>query len=275
MWLLGGCAMATLLAMVACVLIFVLIGGLVSGLVVSKMRTTGVSTTTTEMRALTVTGRPDITVTNDNGQVTVQAGAAGAITITASKTAYGTTSAQALDGIHVNVSQSGDSIRVSTSSDLNTNIQHQVNLTLTVPARSDVTVENGTGNVQISDIAGKLSLQTATGTVQTTGVTFANGSSIQVHTGDIRLNGTLAAGCALEARASVGAVTGELSLAGPTHMDIRTGAGTLTLTGWNIPVTQQTPGARATGDSGSNPTGTLTVRVQVGNITLSNRTARA
>jgi hypothetical protein len=264
-----------LLVLLACVLLAVLVGGLISGLMVSGVRTFDTSVSASQTQAFPVSGTPVISVTNSIGQVRVQTGASDTVRVEASRTAYGTRSQTALDAVRVNASQQGNTITINTNTTGQSGIpRYEVNLTITVPQQADITVEQNSGNITVANVRGHLALHTNTGRVQTQGVTFASGSSLHVETGDIALGGTLPANSTLDLRIATGSVSGSLALAAATHVDATTNIGDITLSGWNIPVTRSAPGASASGDVGASdtqPSSTLTIRVQTGSISLSDQ----
>jgi hypothetical protein len=267
-WLIGGCLVVVLLVGVACVAL-----GLAAGRFFSVVaHQTPASTTSSQ--TFTVTGAPTLVIHDSAGQVTVNTGSVGNVTVQVTKIAHDTSATAAqrdLDSIQFTATQTGNTINVDAQFDQAFSFSRQLtaDLDITVPATANLTVRVETGTVQIEGVSGLISATVTTGTFAAHDVTLADGSRVDMTTGDATVVGALAAGAKL---ITIRVTTGNADLTLPAstsaHLDAATSVGNIAISGWSIPVTHSGPGATAAGDMIANPSGTLSVHVSTGNITL-------
>ena len=169
------------------------------------------------------------------------------------------------------VTQSGNSIKVVTTFDEGNGIGRQahVDLTFTVPPTTNVSAQVTAGTVSLTGISGLLSANVVAGNLETDGVTLADGSRIAITTGDLQFAGTIPAGASLDVSVDTGLASLALLASTTAHLDARTNVGTIEISGWPLSASKDNVGASAVGDLGANPQGTITVRVQTGNIDIS------
>ncbi len=67
---------------------------------------------------------------------------------------------------------------------------------------------------------------------------------------------------------SAGTVTMNLPRDTNTHLDASASAGNVSVNGWDVSTTHNAANTTVTGDLGSNPSGTLTIQVSAGSVTL-------
>jgi hypothetical protein len=218
---------------IACVVLGVVFGRFVN----TFAHETPVASTTTQTFA--VTGTPSLTVHDTAGNVTITTGNTRTVTVQITKNARDTSSSAAqndLNAISVSATQTGNAINVDARFGPSGSAFQQlsVDLVITVPA-------------------------------------LADGSLIDVTAGNLTLDAPLAlsAGGSLTVTASAGNVDLTLPANTAAHLDASVSFGNITIAGWSIPVTRSGAGATATGDMGASPSGTLTIRVTAGNISLS------
>lgn len=269
MWLLGLVVGVVVLALLACALV----GGLVIGIIFKVANE--VSATATSTQTYTVSGVPGLDIHNAAGRVQVQRGAPGAVSVQITKVARDTSqqAAQAdLDKIGVNITQTGDQLTLTTTfADEDAVIgSSAVNLLISVPPEANITANVTAGDVQISDISGLMEITTGAGSATLQNVTLGDGSRLQIATGPATVSGALAAGANVNIAVSTGSVT--LRLPGDTQarLDARTNIGSITINGWPLEASRlDRVGATANGALGDSPTATIQIRVDTGNITIS------
>jgi hypothetical protein len=253
------------------------LGGVFAGFLIHVANEVPVSETTTQ--AFIVTGAPSLDIQDTAGNVEVVAGSAGTVGVEVTKSVRAATSDEAqgdLKGIHVAVTQTGNTIKVVTNFDEASGIgrQPRVDLTLTVPPTTNISTQVTTGEVTITGISGLFNLGVVAGSLETEAATFADGSRIHVTTGNLQLNGSVPTGASLDVSVDTGQASLELPGSTAAHLDARTNVGSIEISGWPLSASKDNVGASAVGDLGTNPQGTITVRVQTGNIDISSDVAR-
>jgi DUF4097 and DUF4098 domain-containing protein YvlB len=134
-----------------------------------------------EEKTLGVTGPVNLTVENDHGNVSVQAGADGQVSIKSEKTGWGSNDADAqaaLKELKVIVVQDGNNVNISVQQPVQVEILEigseygSVNFTITVPKETVTDLHSSYGDVKLDGTTGKADVQSDFGNVT---VTNANG----------------------------------------------------------------------------------------------------
>jgi hypothetical protein len=264
-WIIGGILALIVLAG----LVITLLAALVGGFVFSTIGQNEQSATTTQ--TFVVSGTPNLVISDAAGNVTIQQGGGNQVAVQVTKHAWGITDADAkgvLNNMVVNVSQSGTTITVQTQ--WSGSARQSIDVLVTVPRQSNADVHLGAGNIDARQLTGAITLDTGAGNVTADTATFAGTSRLHTGAGNISVNGAIATGAAVDILVGAGNATLTLPSDTPAHLTASTGVGNLTITGWQIPVSGMV-GHSASGDLGSNPTGTLTIQVGTGNLTLMSR----
>ncbi len=269
-WLLGG----TLGFLVIGAIIIALLGGLLFWTLIKVTNSVELTRTTTQI--FSVSGPVSLTVQNTTGYIKVLAGPDGKITADVTKRVRDASQAAAqrdLDEMPVSLTQNGNTLSVDARTTWNTNPNRQLSaeLVLMVPATTAVHLEQTTGDVVVIGTVGVLFVQLTTGSVGTQGVTMMADSQARVTTGALNIDGELLSGASLNASVITGTARFMFPAATATHLEASVTTGTIVISGWQIPVTQHTPGASASGNLNANPTSTLTIQVTTGEIQLKPR----
>ncbi len=271
-WLIGGCLGLVIIVGIACVAL-----GLAAGRFVSTIaHETPVASTTTQ--TFTVTGTPSLSIHDPAGNVTVRTGDTRTVIVQITKNARDTSSSAAqndLNAISASATQTGNAINVDARFDQGNMVTRQltVDLDITVPPTANLTLRVEAGNVAIDGVSGRITATVSAKNLdvpgfEAHGVTLADGSNIDVSFGNVQLDGALATGASVAVTVSAGNADLTLPASTAAHLDASTTAGSITITGWSIPITRSGGGATASGDMGASPSGTLTVHVADGDITL-------
>jgi hypothetical protein len=268
---LGGCLMA-----VAGALALVAAGVGAWGALIANE---DAATATTEVRALPVSAAPTVRVRNPWGDVTVVAGGADRVTVQATGTTRRLSQRQAgndLQEMGVELVQTADGVTVETRQDRGGGFptRTRLDLLVTAPPTSNLDAELGLGDLEARGLTGTMRVDVDRGSVRLDGVALSGASTVEVENGDVDLRGQLAADEQLEVQVDVG----DVRLALPTRTDARLEAGTregeVSVLGWPIPVSDDYDGeftGSARGDLSPNPTGGVTIEVNVGDITVASR----
>ena len=253
----------------------------------------GPELTDTTNQSFAVGGAPVLVVHNTFGSIRVAAGDGGAIHVEATRHARGITSeAQQTDlnVITITCTQQGDTVHVDARvSQPSVALARQVwaDLRITVPPATSVDARaeagnveiNGTqapltahvdaGNLELNGTSGQLNANVRAGNLEATEVAVADGSRIAVAAGQVTLRGTLAPRANVEIRVEAGRARLTLPRTTATHLEAVAEVGAISINGWPVPVARNVVAARATGDLGTGDLGRLTVRVSIGDVTLS------
>jgi len=107
------------------------------------------------------------------------------------------------------------------------------------------------------------------GNLEMRGVTLASGSELTCNAGNLVIAAALATGASADLRVNAGNARLRLPTGTAAYLDARTHAGSIDVSGFPVQVTRRFAQATASGALGPEPQGTLTVRVDAGNVTLS------
>lgn len=268
-WSLGCLLAIVLLALLACALI----GGLVMGIAFKLANEVTASSTTTQ--SFLVNDTPSLDIHNAAGHVRVQQGAAGTVNVQITRTARDTSQSAAqadLDNIVVTATQTGNQIAITS------NFQdggyfataNTVNLLITVPATTNIAADVAAGEVEINGVSGLMEISGGAGTVTLQDTALADGTRIHVATGTVTLIGTVPGTAAVDISVGTGDVTLRLPADTSTQLDARTNVGDIHITGWQVQMMRiNKVGTVANGPLGTQPTATIHVRVDAGNISVS------
>ena len=271
-WILGGVVAALVLIGLVVALLIALVGGLA----LNGLWTTHTSVSS---RAFRVDGTPTLVVTNASGNVSVVAGDASTVTVQTTMRARVADSGwaqRAFDSMNVAFTQQGN--RITATSTFSPGLMvgiaqgRSIDYVITAPAGSSVQADVSAGNVDVSNTTGALTLTTSAGNITTSNTGFAAGSTLRTSAGNVIANGYLMSGGSLRVGVSAGNATIGLPASTATRLDASVNTGNLTITGFPVQVTSSgLIGHRATGDTGPNPQGSVTVTVSTGNVTITAR----
>ena len=268
-WVIGCMLGVLLLALLACALV----GGLVVGIAFKLANE--VTATTTSTQSFVVNAFPSLTIHNASGRLDVQPGPAGIIGLQITKTARDTSQSAArtaLDGIIVDSTQAGDQIAISTNFPDGSVFasSSSVNLALTVPPNTTIAADVTAGDIQISGISGLLEISGGAGNITLQDVAIADGSRIHMTTGSVTIRGAVMASASVDISVSTGNVNLQLPTDTAAQLDAHTSLGAIHVSGWPMQTTRvNSLGEDAEGPLGAQTTGAIHIRVDSGDITVS------
>ncbi len=284
----GGIFGLATLALAGCCLV----GGLGIGIAMLRSGsggTTGTAVTQRQTTSFDVGFRPSVSIYDAAGSVSVTPGPDDKVGVQVTKRIANVPNAERiLSDVQVSMTKGGNAVTIETrnasatpstsassptaSSPTALSVSSTVALALTVPVATQLTVEVGAGNVTIQRIAGQMRVTTASGSITIQDAVFAGVSQLTTTTGNVTLDGEMASASLLGAQAQTGTITATLPALLNGHLDARAEAGTVTVTGWSVPVTRvNTAGAQAVGDLRPDPTDYITLRVTTGAISVAPR----
>jgi hypothetical protein len=120
-------------------------------------------------------------------------------------------------------------------------------------------------------VTGVLDVTNTAGTVTMQDVTAQGTSTVTVTTGTLSFAGALAKDATMTATVTTGNANIRLPQTSATHFDASTRVGSVSVSTWAVVVHQSGVGQSAVFDLNPQPINTLTVRVDIGTITLSAR----
>jgi hypothetical protein len=229
----------------------------------------------TDARSFSVSGTPTVTLHMDAGTMHVVSGGSGQVSVSLYKEVHAITHAaaqQALDGITLDATQSGDAITVTVhglSFDANfASLRRTLDLTLTVPASANLSATVSAGTMEIGDVAGNLDVRMDAGNLTLRDVTLQGDSSLRLSAGNLDFRGAIDPGATVDVSVDAGNATLRLPRATPTHLAARTSAGNIAVIGWPGGDAHARSNDTLALDLNPQPTNTLTVQVSFGNVTV-------
>ncbi|HEU5347987.1 MAG TPA: DUF4097 family beta strand repeat-containing protein [Ktedonobacterales bacterium] len=231
--------------------------------------------TATSRYQFAVPGNPAITISNTAGQVTITKGTTEQVTVVATKFARSSSNEAArdqLDEITVTAVPTADGARITAATGPSNLInQRRVNLRITVPETSNLTVTMSAGTLSITSITGRLDLTSSAGTVDLNDMTVQGATTIKVSAGTLNFNGALANDARVTATVATGNANIRLPRTSATHLDASARIGGVNVTDWTATTQRSGAGQSTAFDLNPQPTSTMTVRVDVGSINISAR----
>ena len=264
-WL-GGC-------LIGCVVLLIVCGALTAVLAGIALNST--PATATVDKDFSVSGVPTLDIHSAAGTVHVNPSTDGQIHVHGTKRARALTHSQAqsdLNAISISLSQTGNVVDIRTEipgGGANFGVfTRQVDLDVTTPATTNLSVVENAGTLDVSGLTGKLTAQVNAGSMTLDSMEMANGSALHVNAGSLALNGSLQPGASLTVEVNAGSADLTLPRSTSAHLDASASAGSVNINGWSIAESRNGPNTTASGDLNPNPTGTITIRVSAGSATL-------
>jgi hypothetical protein len=235
--------------------------------------------TAATLHTFTVHGAPKVIVNDPAGSVTFAPGDTGSVRVEATRRARDRSEGaarNALATITLDLRQEDETVsviaRFSGAGSAWPGASRLVDLLLTVPVSSGVTVNEGAGDVSVGALAGPVSAHVDAGNVRVTGATMTGASQVQVGAGNLTFDGALSDGAALDARIGAGNATHTLPTTLAAHIEAQTGAGAINVQGWPIaPRHRSGATVLAEGDTQAGALTQLMVEVEAGDITIQAR----
>jgi hypothetical protein len=232
--------------------------------------------TDTTTKTFPVAAPVTLTIQNPAGNVTIRQGSANQVSVQITKvvrTLNQSVATRELNQMVVNTIQNGNTLQVQTNYSTSffdgVRSSRSVDLLVTTPQQTAVTLRLNAGNATVMDLHGTMDLQLNAGNLTVSGAEVAGNSSLRTDAGNITANLSMTPKATLSVQINAGNATLTLPTDTPARLDARVNLGSISVTGWSIPVTHPTPpSAAANGDLGTNASADLQIQVNVGAVTL-------
>lgn len=230
--------------------------------------------TKTETFEFSVRGAPHLVVRDFAGNVRLSAGQPGQVLVRVTKKARGLLSSVGesdLERIHVEATQHGDTISIVVESQHHTLLGGSLSadIEVTAPPQARIDLRLNAGNAEIEGLQGPVKARVNAGNLDLRGSRMEERSELECNAGNLTIAVALAPRATLDASVNAGNVRLRLPRATAAHFDARTHAGSIEVSGFSqVAVTRRYAQQTAVGALGSNPQGTVTVRVDAGNVSL-------
>lgn len=207
-----------------------------------------------------VTGDP-----NANGVVTVS------MTASVKTTSYNA-ARNIVQAIKLTTTQSGDTITISLIDGngfaLQAFLGPNITLAITTPTHTSISGAVQAGALTAENLTGALTVTDNAGAVNLHHMTFTGASTLRLQAGALLFDGALATGATVDASVNAGSVVAILPRQSGAHLDASATSGSVAVVGWNATITRGVANASTIADVGANPTGSLTIRVNAGSVTV-------
>ena len=205
--------------------------------------------------------QPTLIVNNDVGSIHVEPGSSSNNVHVKVKKSGGNP-----DDIKVNYSQNGNTVTV-TIKRVNTSSTTKADADITVPNKSNLQLQNGTGDIEVTGIEGKLLLTNGTGSINATQVKLSSNSQLQTGTGSVNFSGSIDGGN-YQFQSNTGDVEVSLPSDASFHVNANTDTGSISSDFSGVAIERNIVGASASGTIGSTPSATITLTTNTGSIHL-------
>lgn len=206
--------------------------------------------------------QPTLIVNNDVGSIHVQPGSSSNNVHVKVKKSGGNP-----DDIKVSYSQNGNTVTV-TIKRVNTSSTTKADADITVPNKSNLQLQNGTGDIEVTGIEGKLSLTNGTGSIDATQIKLSSDSKLQTSTGSVNFSGSIGGSGNYQFQSNTGDVEVSLPSDASFHFNANTDTGSISSDFSGVAIERNIVGASASGTIGSTPSATITLTTNTGSIHL-------
>ena len=222
------------------------------------------SNSNTETRDFTLSGNtpPTLITNNDVGSVNVQPGSnSNNMHVKVTK------SGDNPNDIQVNYNQSGNTVMI-TIKRINADSNARAEADITLPTKSDLQLQDGTGDITVTGTEGKMSLTNGTGSINATQVKVTSNSQLQTSTGSVNFSGSIGGG-KYQFQSNTGDVDVSLPHNASFQVTAKANVGSISSDFPNVTVQQENVvGASASGTVGSAPSAIITLTTDTGSIDL-------
>ncbi len=234
------------------------------------------SATITESHEFSVGERAQLDVRNRAGNVTIAKGPAGQVRVVVTKRArglLGSASEADLERLHVEVTQVGDTVRLTTERGVDWSLFKQitVDLDITAPELVELDLRLNAGNMRMSDTRGGVRAEVNAGNLDLVDVTIGGASRLSVNAGNLTLRGTLAEDASLDATVNAGNARFAFPVDAGIAVEARTIAGSIHSGVGQIGVSRHFASASASGTLGASRGAKLRATVDAGNLSFEAR----
>ena len=227
----------------------------------------------TETYEFRVEGAPRLVVRDFAGNVHLSAGQPGQVLVRVTKKArgfLGSAGESDLERISVEVGQHGDTVTATAElrRQLSLGGSLSADIEIVSPPQARVDLRLNAGNAEIVDLQGQVKAKLNAGNLELRGGRLEERAELECNAGNLTIATALAPQATLDVSVNAGNARLRLPRGTAAHFDARTHAGAIDVSGFPVTATRRFAQQTASGALGPNPQGTVTVRVDAGNITL-------
>jgi hypothetical protein len=258
----------------AVVLLFMLLGGgILSLFSIFGNSVVGFGNTAVATRNFTVSANPTLVLNNDTGSIHVRvANSVNQVTIQATKHSnFGSN----LNDVNVSYTQNteGNTINVNVirQNGFNLFTSTSVDFDITVPNTAELQLKTNTGSIDVTGVSGQMVLTSNTGSITAIGGTVSGNTGLITNTGSITFNGSINQTGNYRFETNTGSVNVTMPGGSAFHVNASTDTGSINTNFPGVTVQHQGMGANVSGDVGSSPQATVSLRTNTGSINLNQR----
>lgn len=257
------------------VLLFVLlIGGVYSLFSFIGFNFAGYANSVTESRHYSVSANPTFVLNNDTGSIHVRtAPINNEVNIV---TTRHTNAGGNVNDVTVSYTQdtAGNTVTVNVVRVTNYNLLSSptVDFDVTVPSTATLRIETKTGGIDVTGVSGQMILTSNTGSIVARDGTARGSTQLITNTGSITFNGSIDRSGNYRFETNTGSVNVNLPGDSAFHMTATTDTGSINTTFPGVIIQHRSlVGADASGDVGSSPQATISMKTNTGSINLYQR----
>jgi hypothetical protein len=262
----GGC----LVLVAACMALCAAASGIVWAL---ELTSVPASSDTTQTFA--VTGTPTLALDIAAGTVRVETGASGQVIVKVHRSVRAISHDQAvqyLDAMRVSATEDGNTVNVTANQSgwdgFPAYFNRSLDVRVTVPAKMNLRTTMSAGDLEVNDITGAVNVHMSAGEANLENVTLAGTSTLDLTAGDVTFDGAMQKGVSLGVTLTAGDVSLSLPQNTDAHLDGHATAGDISVSGWPHDESNSGSDTAVTADLGPNPTGSITIRVTAGDVSV-------
>ena len=231
------------------------------------------SATISETHEFSVGEGARLEIQNRAGNVTIARGSGGQVRVVVTKRTrglFGSASEADLQKLRVEVTQSGDTVNITTERGVDWSLFKQVtvDLDITAPEAVELDLRLNAGNIRVSDTVGGVRAEVNAGNLDLIGVTIGGSSRLSVNAGNLTVRGTLTEGASLDASVNAGNARFTFPADAGIAVEGRTTAGSIHSSVEQIGVSRHFASASASGTLGTARGSRLRATVDAGNLSF-------
>ena len=258
----------------AIVLLFMLLGGgILSLFSLFGNGLVGFGNTAVATRNFTVSASPTLVLNNDTGSIHVHvANSVNQVTIQATKHSnFGSNLNDVLVSYTQNTEGNSININVIRQNGFNLFTSTSVEFDITVPSTAVLQLKTNTGSIDVTGVSGQMVLTSNTGSITAIGGTVSGNTELITNTGSITFNGSINQTGNYRFETNTGSVNVTLPGGSAFHVNASTDTGSINTNFPGVTVQHQGMGANVSGDVGSSPQATVSLRTNTGSINLNQK----
>jgi hypothetical protein len=225
--------------------------------------------TTLEPRHFAVSAHPTLQINDDIGSIDVHKGDSGTITVKATEhRAFGGNPNDIQVHYDQNTSTNTLVVTITRTGGSGFFNASSVNFDVTVPSNTDLNLKTNTGEVDVSDLSGQMSLASNTGSIDASRDALSGDSILSTNTGSVNFEGSIDTTGNYRFTSNTGSVNVTLPGSTSFHVDAKTDTGSINTEFSGVNIIHHDVGSEAHDDVGNSPQAHVTLTTNTGSINL-------